>query len=210
MTTVLACPRCSGPLRAPGLMSSDWECPVHGAVAPYAPLARASTEGARQLAQHAAVPVWSPLPLLSGWTLAGLARAGDERHGARATAVAVSGPSPLGGPADLVLVAEEPGTGLGAHLAGTDGLDAGTFVQGAPDAKVLAAGHLTALWRVASADDRVAFVGEALGVWLWAVLWPPDAELVLLEHVELHDLRADAHAVLELPVGAPSTRLLPG
>ena len=97
-----------------------------------------------------------------------------------------------------------------AHLAGTDGLDAGTFVQGAPDAKVLAAGHLTALWRVASADDRVAFVGEALGVWLWAVLWPPDAELVLLEHVELHDLRADAHAVLELPVGAPSTRLLPG
>ena len=55
----------------------------------------------------------------------------------------------------------------------------------------------------------MAFVGEALGVWLWAVLWPPAAELVLLEHVELHDLRDATHALLDLPVGAPSTRLLP-
>ncbi len=188
-------------------MSSDWECGGHGAVAPYLPVLRASGESVRQLSGRAAVPVWSPLPLLPGWTLAGLGSAGDERHGARATAVAFGGPSPLGGPADLVIVAEEPGTGLGARLAGTDGLDAGTFVQGAPDAKVLAAGHPTPLWRVASAEDRVAFVGEALGVWLWAVLWPPAAELVLLEHVELHDLRHEAHAALDLPVGAPTVRL---
>ena len=189
-------------------MSSEWECGSHGAVAPYAPVALAAGEGVRQLAARSAVPVWSPLPLLAGWTLAGLARAGDERHGARATAVAFSGPSPLGGPADLVLVAEDPGTGLGARIAGTSGLDAGEFVRGAPDAKVLASGHATALWSVAAADDRVAFVGEALGVWLWAVLWPPAAELVLLEQVELHDLRSDLHASLELPVGAPSARLL--
>jgi hypothetical protein len=50
----------------------------------------------------------------------------------------------------------------------------------------------------------VAFVGEASGVWLWAVLWPPAAELVLLEHVELHDLRRDQ---LALAAGAPSPRL---
>ena len=41
-------------------------------------------------------------------------------------------------------------------------------------------------------------------MWLWAVLWPPAAELVLLEHVELHDLRHEVH---ELPTGAPSPRL---
>ena len=72
-----------------------------------------------------------------------------------------------------------------------------------------AAGHPTALWRAPSAEDRVAFVGEALGVWLWAVLWPPAAELVLIEHVLLHDLRHEAHTGLDLPLGAPSTRLGP-
>jgi hypothetical protein len=207
MTVPSVCPRCSGPLRPPGLMSSDWECAAHGAVQPYAVAPRASAEGLQQLAARAKVPVWSPLPLLPGWTLAGLAWAGDDRSGARASAVALGGPSPVGGPADLVLVAEEPGTGLGARLAGTVGVDAGELVHGAPDAKVLAAGHPTPLWAVPSAQDRVAFVGEALGVWLWAVLWPPAAELVLLEHVELHDVRHDAHAALDLPVGAPTTRL---
>jgi hypothetical protein len=32
-------------------------------------------------------------------------------------------------------------------------------------------------------------------------------ELVLLEHVELHDLRREVHAGLDLPIGAPTTRL---
>ena len=107
----------------------------------------------------------------------------------------------------LLLVAEEPGVGLGARYAGLEDLDPGLTVAGQPDAKVEAAGHPTALWRSRSADDRAAFVGEAMGVWLWAVLWPPAAELVLLEHVELHDVRHDAHAALDLPVGAPTTRL---
>ena len=188
-------------------MSSDWTCGVHGAVAPYVASPRTSAAALRQLAERSAVPVWVPLPLLPGWTVTGLARAGDDRRGASATVVALSGPSPVGGPADLLLVAEEPGTGLGARLAGVDGLDAGEVVRGAPDAKVLAAGHPTPLWSVASAQDRAVFVGEALGVWLWAVLWPSAAELVLLEHVDLHDLRHDAHASLDLPVGAPTTRL---
>ena len=187
-------------------MSSDWTCAEHGAVAPYTAVPRPTPEAARQLAGRAAVPLWTPLPLLPGWTLAGLATAGDERTGARATAVALGGPCPIGGPADLVLVAEEPGVGLGGRIAGTGVLDPGPC-GGAPDAKVLASGHDTPLWRCPSADDRVAFVGEAKGVWLWAVLWPPAAELVLIEHVELHDLRAEAHEHLDLPVGAASTRL---
>ncbi len=190
-------------------MASAWECAVHGPVAaPYARVPHPTAEAVRQLSRADGVPLWSPLPLLAGWTLGGLGTADDLRTGvARATAVALAGPSPLGGPADLVLVAEEPGTGLGAHVAGRPDLDPGDCATGAPDAKVVAAGHLTALWRCDSAGDRVAFVGEALGVWLWAVLWPPAAELVLLEHVELHDLRHDAHASLEMTVGAPSPRL---
>lgn len=185
-------------------MSSDWTCAQHGRVAPYH---RTHLEGLPQITAQAKVPVWSPLPLLSGWTVGGLASCGDERSGATATVLALSGPSPLGGPADLLLVAEEPGTGLGARIAGIDTVDPGSCAEGAPDAKILASGHPTPLWRCDSADDRVAFVGEASGVWLYAVLWPPAAELVLLEHVELHDLRHDSHASIDLPVGAPSPRL---
>lgn len=182
-------------------MSSDWSCEQHGRVQPYF---GGHPEHLTQVCGHARVPVWAPRPLLHGWTLGGLGWCGDERTGATATLLALAGPSPLGGPADLLLVAEEPGIGLGARIAGLDDLDPGNIVTGAPEAKILAQGHPTPLWRSASADDRVAFVGEASGVWLWAVLWPPAAELVLMEHVDLHDLRLEPQ---QLPLGAPSPRL---
>ncbi|HUR13516.1 MAG TPA: DUF6758 family protein [Mycobacteriales bacterium] len=201
MSVAARCPRCGSETRAPGLMSSAWECPEHGVVQPYF---AARPEALAQVTSTSQVPVWSPRPLLHGWTLGGLGWCGDERSGARATLLALAGPSPLGGPADLVLVAEEPGVGLGARIAGVEGLDPGDLTSGAPEAKVLAQGHPTPLWRAGSAADRVAFVGEASGVWLWAVLWPPAAELVLMEHVNLHDLR---HDPFELPLGAPSPRL---
>jgi hypothetical protein len=188
-------------------MSSEWQCEQHGVVLPLHVRTRIGPEVVGRVVRDAAVPLWSPLPLLPGWTATGLATAGDERSGTRATAFALSGPSPLGGPADLVLVAEEPGIGLGARYAGIESVDEAAVVHGPPDAKVLAAGHPTPLWCTDSAPDRVAFLGEALGVWLWAVLWPPAAELVLLEHVVLHDLRHEAHAGLDLPLGAPTSRL---
>jgi hypothetical protein len=207
MSAPPSCPRCGAGVRAPGLMSSDWECDRHGAVSPYRVLPRVTPEVLRQVASRSTVPLWVPLPLPPGWTVTGCATAGDDRSGPQATAVALSGPSPVGGPADLVLVAEEPGTGLGARYAGLDQVDPAVDVGGPPDERVGAAGHPTPLWRSPSAEDRVAFVGEASGVWLWAVLWPAAAELVLLEHVDLHDLRHEQHLGEVLPVGAPTTRL---
>ncbi len=189
-------------------MSSSWVCERHGAVAPLRISARVSAESLPSMARSAGVPVWSPLPLLPGWSVTGAGSAGDERALSRASITAFSGPSPLGGPADLLLIAEEPGVGVGARFAGLDALDPGESTRGVPDAKVEAAGHPTALWRCAAAPDRVAFVGEALGVWLYAVLWPPAAELVLLEHVVLHDLRDVGHQAVDLPLGAPSPRLV--
>jgi hypothetical protein len=165
------------------------------------------------LAKTSRVPVWLPWPLLTGWLPTGVAHAGDERVGARATVVAVSGPAPLGGPGDMVLVAEEPGVGLGARYAGLPGPDAGPDApylseRTAPHARVHAAGHPTALWAVDGAADRAVYVGEALGQWLWVVLWPEAAGLLVLDHVELVDLRDVGHD-LDLPVGAPSPRLAP-
>ena len=183
------CPRCAGPLRAPDLWSSDWRCAVHGAVSPWHPATTSSVEALAHLGADAAVPVWAVEPPLPGWTLGGASWCGDGRRGHPATAVAVCGPAPLGGLAELVLVAEEPGVGFGARLAGLDGTDPG-LPEGEAAEKVIAAGHPTPLWRCDTPPDRAAFVGEAGGVWLWCVMWPADAgHLLAVEHVELVDVR---------------------
>ena len=142
-----------------------------------------------------------------GWLVTGLAWAGDEQTGVHATAVACSGPSPLhSGPADIVLVAEEPGVGLGNRFAGLAGSDPGAaFVSAVPHAKIKAAGHDTPMWTVGDTPDRAAFVGEAGGMWLYAVAWPADAGYVLSEHIVLQDITAWLPA--ELGYGAPSPYL---
>ncbi len=206
MTNAPTCPRCGGPVRAPSLMFSDWRCALHGVVQPYYVALTVGPEAVEHVKRHAAVPLWAPLPLLPGWTLAGVAHAGDERTGARATVLACAGPAPLGGVADMVLVAEEIGVGLGARYAGVAGPDPGDgFSSAAPAAKVRVAGHPTPLWSLPLGEDRCAFVGEAMGLWLWAVLWPAHAGYVFLEHVELLDLREDPPG--ELVFGAPSPYL---
>lgn len=206
MTAPPTCPRCAGPLRPPTLMSSDWCCGLHGAVHPYHVAHTVGPEAVEHVKRQAAVPLWTPLPLLPGWMVTGVAHAGDERTGGRATALACAGPAPLGGVADMVVVAEEPGVGLGARYAGVPGPDPGAgFSSTSPDAKVRVAGHPTPLWSLPLDEDRCAYVGEARALWLWAVLWPADAGYVFIEHVELHDLREDPPG--ELVFGAPSPYL---
>lgn len=157
------------------------------------------------------VPVWCPWPLPLGWTVTGLAWVGDDRSGIVATALACTGPAPLSdGPADIMLVAEEPGVGLGSRMAGIAGPDPGPFLTGAvgahdSHAKVKAAGRPTPLWSVAVPDDRSAYAGEAKGRWLFAVTWPAQAGYFLAETPTLHDLADWLPA--ELVFGAPSPRL---
>lgn len=201
------CPRCSGALRAPGLWSSTWRCDLHGEVAPLQPGSRPSPEALAATVSSAKAPVWLPWPLPHGWLLTGLVHAGDERTGWVAVAVACSGPAPLGGAGDLVFVAEEPGVGLGARYAGLPSSDPGvSFEHVAPDAKLYAAGHPTPLWHVSADADRAVYVGEALGLWLWAVLWPANAGILLSDHLSLVDLR-DAGHELDVPFGALTPRL---
>lgn len=186
-------------------MSSEWRCAEHGAVHPLHVFHAVTVDVLTHVREQARVPLWSPDPPLPGWTTTGLAYAGDERTGARAVALACSGPAPLGGIADMVLIAEELGVGLGAGHAGLPTADPGPDVSEPPAAKIEAAGHPTALWTVGGPDDRVAFVGEAMGLWLWAVLWPAAAGYVLAEHVVLRDLRE--RPPVDLIVGAPSPYL---
>lgn len=158
------------------------------------------------VAQAARVPVWLPRPLPPAWLVAGATYAGDERRGGRATVVACTGPNPVGGPADLLLVAEEPGIGLGARYAATPGVDPGEGIgKGQAHAQVRVHGHEAPLWCVPSKADRAVYVGEASGLWLWLVLAPASAGALLVEDLMLVDLRS------ELPAGlifAPLSPLL--
>ncbi|GAA2889822.1 hypothetical protein GCM10010517_53970 [Streptosporangium fragile] len=161
------------------------------------------------LATAARVPVWLPWPLPAGWLVTGFSHVGDERSGVRATVVALSGPSLVHGPADLLIIAEEPGVGLGAAFAGLDGTDPGTgFDDGPPHAKITVRGHPVALWNVRkAAPDRAVYAGEALGNWLWAVVWPGEAGyMITLSELSLRDLR-DHDQALDLPFGAFCPRL---
>jgi hypothetical protein len=166
-------------------------------------LSRQSLEG---LLRGAKVPVWLSWPLPFGWLVTGFAGAGDERTGTRGCIVALSGPNPVGGPGEMLLVSEELGVGLGARVAGLGGPDPGDdFAAGAPDALVQFGNHGFPLWKVVT-PDRAAFAGVVMGTWLWLVLWPATAGVLLVEPLQLRDLR-DSGQNLDLPFGAPSPRL---
>jgi hypothetical protein len=200
-------------------MNSNWRCDVDGPVLPLyiaehinaqvleSAVAKVGARGAGV----ATTPLWALWPLPPGWMVTGVGWAGDCRSGVRATVLACSGPAPIDrGPADIVLVAEEPGVGLGPRFAGIPGPDPGPFLEGARDgapahAKVRAGGWPTPLWSVKSADDRSAYVGEAKGMWLYAVAWPASAGYLVAENLSLCDLVELLPS--ELVFGAPSPYL---
>jgi hypothetical protein len=200
------CPRCGDPVHAPTVWSSAWRCDRHGEIQPLSLARQPNGDGLKALSGSAKVPVWLPWPLPKGWLVTGFAGAGDERTGLCGCAMALSGPHPLGGPADLVIVAEEPGIGLGAGLAGLSGPDPGDgFAVGQPNATVRVANHEAPLWLVESTRTAV-FAGEIAGNWVWVLLWPDTAGILLIEPLPLRDLR-DREQDLDVPFGALSTHL---
>jgi hypothetical protein len=215
VTLVRTCPRCGAAVRAPGLWADSWTCSTHGAIVPVHPTIAPTPDAIRRLARDSQVPLWLPWPLPEGWLISGLRWAGDDRGGPVATVLAVSGPTPLPEAeeqlaADLLLVAEQPGVGLGPRLAGQDEYDPGDLLneQVAKEPahfKIDADGHETPMWSVPE-DDGVGFVGEASGVWLWLLAWPSSAAAVLLHRFGLVDLRTSANS-FDLPCGAVTPRL---
>ncbi|MBO3750869.1 hypothetical protein J5X84_32755 [Streptosporangiaceae bacterium NEAU-GS5] len=207
MRAAPTCPRCFGPLHEPSVWSSAWRCGTHGDVLPLQPSRSPSRAALDALRTISRVPVWLAWPLPPGWLVSGFAHAGDERTGVRASVVALTGPSITHGPADILLIAEEPGVGLGAGYAGIAGPDPGAgFAAQTPHAKVETRGHPTALWCVDGVpDDRAVYVGEALGHWLWTVAWPAEVgAFIALAELALTDLREHD---FEVPFGAFSPRL---
>src|SRR5919106_350334 len=182
MTATTVCPRCGERVVVrPGNSAQAW-CHVHGAVTPLHHTLLVAHDAIAAVTADARVPAWVPDPMPTGWTVTGLAWGGEP--GARAIVVDCAGPAPLGGSAELVLVAEEP--------------DPGDVISGPSSADVEAAGQRAPLWAVPTSDDRAAFVGEAYGVWLWLVMWPMSAAWPLAERLQLPDLRERLYPRLPL------------
>lgn len=201
------CPRCGNDLLPPTVMHERFECPVHGPVAPlHRPLLPAP-EALVALAATSDVPVWLPWPLPASWLFTGLQLVGGGKQPIEAAAVGLTGHGMAEGPSDVVIVAEKPGTGLGARWAGVGEPDPDLTSRPATT-KAKVAGWPTPLWNVET-EGRAVFVGEADGCWLWVISWPDTAWPVLDDDLRLIDLRHEA-SPSDIPTGALLPRLVAG
>ena len=209
MSLVAGCPRCRA---AVPLVDGTPRCPVHGVVLPT--LWRPEDDDeisydvfVDHLGTAGTFPTYLPWPMSPGWSVTDFAVAADERTWA--TATCVSGTSELDGPVDVFVVAEEPGTGLGARCAAIDSSDPGREVgDGQPTARVRIGSQSVSLWAVSTASsddrfDRSVFAGEANGRWLWLVLRPASAMLLLRDDWILRDVSSVGPPLVEMPFGGP-------
>lgn len=205
MSLAASCPRCSSPVVEDG---RGWRCPDHEGIVP---LWRPAQPDYELLAEHfqlcGSLPTLLPWPLWPGWSVTDFGCVGEQGRDARASLTSCVGPSELDGVVELTIVSEEPGVGLGSQCAGTDHSDPGAEIgAGPPHAKVRISGHPIALWSVpTSAGDhrfeRSVFAGEALGRWLWLVLRPASAALMLNDEWNLLDINQLGPELIDLPFG---------
>lgn len=205
MTFAAGCPRCPSPV-------SDEDgvcrCLDHGQIVPLMRPARSEYGAfAEHLKRSGGMPSLMPWPLASGWLITDFGFVADDDHDARASFVACVGPSEADGVVELTVVSEEPGVGLGARIAGAPRTDPGADIgDGPPQVKVRIDGHPVSLWAVSTsaADvsfDRSVFAGEAHGRWLWLVLRPASAALLLSDEWVLHDVADLGPELIDLPFG---------
>lgn len=152
------------------------------------------------------LPTYLPWPMSPGWTIAdfGCVASPDRAFASVTTTV---GMSDLDGPVQVTVVSEDPGIGLGARCAGTVHDDPGIQVgDGQPAVRVHAAGRSVPLWAVdAGAEEdplsKAIFAGEASGRWLWLVIRPAPAALLLRDEWLLADVTGFGPQALDMPFG---------
>jgi hypothetical protein len=203
MALLSSCPRCTQPV-VDG--ATEIQCSEHGAQPVlWRPTASSYDDFAAQLQLAGDFPTLLPWPMSPGWAVTDFGVVVGEQ--ALASVTCCSGTSQLDGPVDVLVVAEEPGVGLGARVAGLAGPDAGHAIgEGAAPVKVRIGSLAVPLWPVSTSAvdpefDRSVFVGEAEGRWLWVVLRPASAMLLLRDDWILRDVSAVGPPLLEMPFG---------
>lgn len=209
MALTVGCPRCPVPVAqvdpAAG-PEGDWSCPEHGVVPPlWRPAGATYDDFAEHLLGSTGFPTYLPWPLSPGWQVTDFAAVGRPGRG-RATMTCCSGESALDGPVDVLVISEEPGTGLGARVAGTPHVDPGIEMTRSPEVRVRVGTQTIPLWMVSTSGapgewDRSVVAGEAFGRWLWMVLRPASAMLLLRDDWILRDVSSLGPVVVELPFG---------
>lgn len=199
------CPRCPAGVTNDG---SRWTCADHG---PVTPLWRPSAAGYDALAEHltiaAAFPTLLPWPLPPGWSVHDFGCVAAPGADGRASFTACSGATEDDGVVEITVVSEEAGVGLGARCAGVVRSDPGAEIgDGPPHARVRLDGRAVSLWTVSTSDrdvsfDRSVLAGEAQGRWLWLVLRPASAALLMGAEWPLRDIASLGPALVDLPFG---------
>lgn len=186
-----------------------WTCPVHGTIHPLWRPETADYESFAELVGRVDdLATYLPWPMSPGWSISdfGCVTGGDH---SRATMTTTTGTSDLDGPVEVTVISEDPGVGLGARCAGTAYDDPGEQIGLGPHAiHVRAGGRTVPLWAVDSSldDDLLAkavFAGEADGRWLWLVIRPAGAALLLRDEWLLADVTGFGPEALEMPFGGP-------
>jgi hypothetical protein len=185
-----------------------WRCQVHGTITPLWRPAVATYEAmAEHLGHCGGVPTLAPWPLPPGWMITDFGCVATPGDDGRASMLSCSGVTDPDGVVELTVVSEEPGVGLGARCAGTDHTDPGAELgDGPPHVKVRVDGATLPLWSVSTSTnnasfDRSVFAGEAQGRWLWLVLRPASAALLLHEEWILADVAGLGPGLIDVPFG---------
>ena len=205
MTLGAGCPRCTSPVTD---QQGVWRCTDHGVITPlWRPAQADYTTFAEHISRAGSMPSLMPWPMPPGWSVIDFGCVATPGWEPKATVISCSGPSDLDGVVELSVISEEPNVGLGARCAGVRRTDPGAEIGDGPaDAKVRIDGHPISLWAVMTSDadvsfDRSVFAGEALGRWLWVVLRPASAALLLKDEWILMDIADLGPALIDLPFG---------
>jgi hypothetical protein len=184
-------------------------CKQHGEIMPlWRPDVADYTNFAELVGRVGDLPTYLPWPMSPGWTIADFGCVASEQRAA-ATVTTTAGASDLDGPVEVTIVSEDSGVGLGARCGGTAYDDPGEQVGHGPHAvRVRAGGRTVPLWAVDPRDDddllsKSVFAGEADGRWLWLVIRPASAALLLRDEWLLADVTGFGPEALEMPFGGP-------
>ena len=197
------CPRCRDAVTG---AETSWRCATHGSTMPLWRVDQPEYDAfAEYLVLSRPLPTWLPWPLPPGWQVSDFGCVGLEGCAPRAAFITCTGTSELDGVVELTVVTEEPGVGLGARVGGVDQTDPGREVgEGPPAARVRVDGAGVPVWAVSTSDgpetlDRAVLAGEAHGRWLWLVLRPASAALLLPSVGALHDISGLGPELVTLP-----------